>query len=393
MATSTASRRRRRRHTEKASSPSARKRTARKKSPAKKQRRQRSKPATTRRRSTPRDLTGRLVMLPVRRIDPSPGAARLVYADISQLADSIRGDGETEGVGILEPVLVRPKARGRYELLVGTRRWLAAQKIAQERGDPDYRVPARVFDVTDRIARLIAAATEMEQDRRKPIEMALLYQSLREALERESGHTVGIRTIAGIGWHQRSMVRDYLAIGRAITRATMKRAGILDASGRADETIVTKLRVPDLLAIASVPTVAGRVTALRAHADRLRGIKPAGEGRDEPPVPPSPEERLAQIRNGGLRIRVRAPIRTLAPAAASELVRQDLAPAIVAAVDQAQGGVGGDGYYAQVGGEHTILVLPREIEALSGAQLRVLAEQIEALHTRVRRAMRIRESG
>ena len=393
MATSTASRRRRRRHTEKAPSPSARKRTARKKRPAKKQRRQRYKPATMRRRSTPRDLTGRLVMLPVTRIEPSPGAARLVYADISQLADSIRGDGETEGVGILEPVLVRPKARGRYELLDGARRWFAAREIAQERGDPDYRVPARVFNATDRIARLISAAADMEQDRRRPIEMALLYQNLREALERETGQKVGIRTIAGIGWHQRSMVRDYLAIGRAITRAMLKRAGIVDASGQADEMIVTKLRVPDLLAIASIPTIAARVAALRAHINRLRGIEPAGEGGDEPVVPPSPEERLAQIRDGGLRIRVRAPIRTLAPAAASELVRQDLAPAIVAAVDQAQGGVGGEGFFAEVGGEHTVLVLPREIEALSGAQLRVLAEQIEALHTRVRRALRIRESG
>ena len=123
-------------------------------------------------------------------------------------------------------------------------RWLAAREIAEERGDPDYRVPARIFDAGDRVARLIAVAAEVEQDRRRPIEMALLYQSLREALERESGQTVGIRTVAGIGWHQRSMVRDYLAIGRAITRDMLRRAGILDARGHADEVVVAKLRVP-----------------------------------------------------------------------------------------------------------------------------------------------------
>ena len=393
MSTSPALRRRGRRNTAAKASRPTRNRPSRKKGVGNTQRGHARKPTPSGRRRTPRDRSSQLVMLPVSRIDPSPWGTRLVYDDIDQLADSIRGDGETEGVGMLEPVLVRPKARGRYELLDGSRRCVAASAIAEERGDPDYRVPARVFEAPDRIARLIAAAAEMEQDRRKPIEMALLYQSLREALESETGQKVGIRAVAGIGWHRRSMVRDYLAIGRVITRDLLKRAGILDGDGHADELVVTKLRVPDLLAIASIPTVAGRVAALRAKAEQLRGGRPAVAGADVPVTPPSEEQRLAQIRDGGLTIRVRAPIRTLAPARASELVRQELAPAIVAAVDQAQGGVGGQGYFADVATERTILVLPREVEALSAPQLAALAGQIEVLRTRVRRAIRLRKAG
>lgn len=335
------------------------------------------------------------MLIPVSRIDRSPWGARLVYADIRELADSIRGDVETEGVGVLAPLLVRPTARGRYELLDGSRRWRAAKQIAEERGDPDYLVPARIFHASDRIARLITAAAEGEQDRRRPIELALLYRELRDALEKEVGHPVGVRAIAGIGWHGRSMIADYLAIGRAITRDMLRRAGILDANGQADEAVIAKLRVPDLLGVAAVPTIAGRVAALRAKADQIRGTKRTAvpsDAPDAPEVPVSTAERLAQIRDGGLRIHVRAPIRTLAPAAASELVARDLAPAIVAAVDQAHGGVGGSGYYAEFRGERIVLVVPRDVEALTAAQIRALAEEIETFRTRVRRAMRMRVS-
>ena len=331
------------------------------------------------------------VQLPISAIEPSPWQSRLVHQDIAELADSIRGDGETEGVGVVEPLLVRRTSRGRYQLLDGERRWRAAQLIARERGDDEFLVPARIFDVTDRVAQLVGAAAEGETDRRKPLEMALLYHHLREALEKETGSKVGIRTIAGIGWHKRSMVRDYLAVGRVITPAVLRAAGIVDEHGAADESVVVKLSLNELLNVARAPNARARVVALRAKANHIRGVQPAADDPAAAAALVSCEERLAQFRDhGGLHIRVRGPVRTLPPDAASQLVSHELAPAMLAAVDQAEGGAGAHGYYAEFADRRTVLVVPREVEALSARQLEELAAHVDGLRTRIWRAVRFR---
>lgn len=327
------------------------------------------------------------------KIDPAPWQSRIVFQNIEELADSIRGDGMTEGVGIVEPILVREMPEGRYQLIDGERRWRAAKLIAHERADGDLVMPARLFHVSDRIGQLIGQAANEERDQPKPLERALAYRRLREALEQESpGETIGVRKVAGIGWHKRSQVRDYLAIAERLTPEVLRAAGVVDEGGRVEEKLVTKLSVTDLLAVANADTDEERVAALRAKADRVRGIKtPSPVKVEKAAALASPAERLAQMRDSdGLSIRVRAPLRSLAPAAAQQLVTNELVPAMLVLVEQGQGHAQGEGYFGDFRGEHTMLVLPREVEGLSAAQLEALSRDVATLAKRVRRAVRFR---
>ena len=74
--------------------------------------------------------------LPIASIDPNPDQPRRVFAEaeLESLASSIRIHG------VLQPVVVR-RAGDRYELLVGERRWRAAQRAGLD------SIPAVVAEV------------------------------------------------------------------------------------------------------------------------------------------------------------------------------------------------------------------------------------------------------
>ena len=61
--------------------------------------------------------------LPVELVEPNPRQPRRRFDEsaLAGLADSLRARG------IIQPVLVRPRANGTYELIAGERRWRAAQ--------------------------------------------------------------------------------------------------------------------------------------------------------------------------------------------------------------------------------------------------------------------------
>ena len=337
---------------------------------------------------------GEYVLVSVWSIDPAPWQSRLAFNGIEGLADSIRGDGVTEGVGIVEPLLVRCKADGRFGLIDGERRWRAAKIVAHEQADGDYLVPVRIFDVSDRIAQLIGQAANDQRDQPKALEMALTYVRLRQVMEEEAGGAVvGARKVAGIGWHGSTMANQYLAVAESVTPDVMRDAGIVDAQGHVPEALVTGLKIGPLHKIAMLESREERVTALRALADRVRGIKPATPKPSQATqVESTRAERIAQARDGeGIAIRVKGPVRTLAPDVAWRIAADQMAPAMLALVEH--GGAGGEGYLTAFESDHTVLVVPREVEQLSIDQLLRLTEEVSALAKRVSRAARFRKRG
>jgi ParB family chromosome partitioning protein len=86
-----------------------------------------------------RDQSSELRDVPVADIDPNPHQPRQHFDEetLVSLAGSVRE------VGVLQPVLVRPAAGGRFELIAGERRWRAAMRagldvipaIVRETGD------------------------------------------------------------------------------------------------------------------------------------------------------------------------------------------------------------------------------------------------------------------
>jgi ParB family chromosome partitioning protein len=95
--------------------------------------------------------------------------------------------------GVLQPVLVRPKADGRYELVAGERRWRAA-KIAGLQA-----IPALVRDRGDAEALELALIENMAREDLNPVEEARACDALVEELgltREEVGRRVGRSRVA-----------------------------------------------------------------------------------------------------------------------------------------------------------------------------------------------------
>jgi ParB family chromosome partitioning protein len=111
--------------------------------------------------------TGALRELPIEQLLPNPQQPRQNFAReaLADLAASIRSSG------ILQPLVVRPRG-DRFEILVGERRWRAAQEAGLR------RVPAVVRDATDAEALQLALVENLLREDLNPLEEAQAYQRL-----------------------------------------------------------------------------------------------------------------------------------------------------------------------------------------------------------------------
>ena len=112
-----------------------------------------------------------LAMLPVSRIEPHPEQPRRHFDEgaLSELAASIAARG------VIQPVIVRPLASGRYQLVAGERRWRAAQRAQL------HEIPALVRDLTEREVMALALIENLQREDLNPIEEARAYHRLAES--------------------------------------------------------------------------------------------------------------------------------------------------------------------------------------------------------------------
>jgi ParB family chromosome partitioning protein len=135
------------------------------------------------------ELPPELRRLPVELISPNPRQPRRAFDEESlvALADSVRARG------VLQPVLVRPLPGGTYELIVGERRWRAAQLAELE------TIPAVVQPHEDRDSLELALIENMAREDLNPLEearaCALLVDELGLTRE-EIGRRVGRSRVA-----------------------------------------------------------------------------------------------------------------------------------------------------------------------------------------------------
>jgi ParB family chromosome partitioning protein len=118
-----------------------------------------------------------LLHLPVESIHPNPRQPRRRFEPeaAAGLAASIRLQG------VLQPVVVRRRAEGGYELIAGERRWRAAR----EAGTPT--LPALVKDVGDRDSLLLGLVENVAREQLSPVEEARAYASLVDEFELSLG--------------------------------------------------------------------------------------------------------------------------------------------------------------------------------------------------------------
>ena len=97
---------------------------------------------------------------------------RTIHAEgIEELAQSIRAQG------VIEPVIVRPRPAGGYEIIAGERRWRAAQRAGLD------AVPAIVRDVDDRQAVAMALIENVQREDLGPLEEAAALKRLLDEHE------------------------------------------------------------------------------------------------------------------------------------------------------------------------------------------------------------------
>jgi ParB family chromosome partitioning protein len=137
----------------------------------------------------------RLVEVEIDQLTPSVLQPRMKFDDktIDELAQSIRE------AGILQPIVVVPEDRG-YRILIGERRWRAAQRA----GLP--KIPVLVRNIPREQQLEVSLIENLQREDLNPIEVALSFRKLIEEL----GYTQ--ETIAEKVGKDRASVANYLRL-------------------------------------------------------------------------------------------------------------------------------------------------------------------------------------
>ena len=102
------------------------------------------------------------------KIFPNPDQPRMEMDEeaLEELAESIKS------IGIIQPITLRQKENGTYEIIAGERRWHAAQKAGLN------TIPAYIKKVTDEDVMEMALIENIQREDLNPIEIALAYNNL-----------------------------------------------------------------------------------------------------------------------------------------------------------------------------------------------------------------------
>jgi ParB family chromosome partitioning protein len=109
-----------------------------------------------------------LLELPLEAVHPNPKQPRKRF-------DGEAGTGLAESIkreGVIQPLLVRPRAAGGYEIVAGERRWRAAREAGHA------TVPAVVRETDDRNTLLLGLIENVAREQLTPVEEARAYAVL-----------------------------------------------------------------------------------------------------------------------------------------------------------------------------------------------------------------------
>ncbi|GHD41982.1 chromosome partitioning protein, ParB family [Marinobacter persicus] len=210
-------------------------------------------------REIPIDLIQRGRYQPRRDMDP---------AALQELADSIRQQG------VMQPVVVRHIAEGRYELIAGERRWRATQMAELD------SIPAIVRDVPDDAAIAMALIENIQRENLNPIEEAFALQRLQD----EFGLTQG-QVAEAVGKSRTTITNLLRLIGLTEDVRTMLEHGDLEMGhGRAMLTLPPEQQVQVAKQVVAKSLSVRQTEAL---VRRVQNEKPGEQKADKPPVDPN----------------------------------------------------------------------------------------------------------
>ena len=162
---------------------------------------------------------------------------------LEELAKSIKKNG------IIQPIAVRPKKNelGKYEIIAGERRWLAAQKAGL------HEIPVTVLDLSDQESLEVAIVENIQRDDLNPIEEARGYKRLFE--EFKYNH----ESISKLMSKSRSHVSNTL---RLLTLPT-------DVIGMLEEGSLTSGQARPLIGLANASSIAEEIVSKNYSARKV----------------------------------------------------------------------------------------------------------------------------
>jgi ParB family chromosome partitioning protein len=226
-----------------------------------------------------------LASLPVSAIEPHPGQPRRHFAEeaLAELAESIAARG------VIQPVIVRPLADGRYQLVAGERRWRAAQKARL------HEIPALVRELEEREVMALALIENIQREDLNPVEEAQAYQRLADhegmtqaeiakLVDKSRSHVANLQRLLGLP----DAVLDMVVAGSLGMGHARALVGHDDAVGLANTAVAKKLSVRDVERLARKDGAAAESTrrprssrdpakdvdiaAVQAHLEEFLGL-------------------------------------------------------------------------------------------------------------------------
>lgn len=149
---------------------------------------------------------------------------------LQQLADSIKAQG------VMQPVLVRPVAEARYEIIAGERRWRAAQLAGLS------EIPALIREIADEAALAMALIENIQRENLNPLEeaqgiqrlvdeFALTHQSAAEAVGRSRSAVTNLLRLLNLAPRvQEMMMQNLLDMGHGRALLGLTQVKQIDAA-------------------------------------------------------------------------------------------------------------------------------------------------------------------
>ncbi len=115
-------------------------------------------------------------IIPLDRIESNPEQPRLAFNEetLQELSASIREHG------VLQPILVRPLAGNRFQLIAGERRWRASKLAGVD------SIPALIEDIDDDTALEISIIENLQREDISPLDEAAMY----DRMVRDHGYSI-----------------------------------------------------------------------------------------------------------------------------------------------------------------------------------------------------------
>jgi ParB family chromosome partitioning protein len=247
-----------------------------------------SRPATP---PPPAEPNGNALEIPLDRIERNPFQTRTSFdpVKLSELAQSIAA------TGVVQPIIVRPLADGRYQLINGERRLLASKEAGKA------TIPAILRTVSDEQAMEMTIVENLQRADLNPMEQARAYQRLSTDF-RMTQEQMAIRT-----GKERASVANFLRLLK-LPESIQHKVESGELSFGHARTLLS-LPTPEQI-VAAAQKVVALSMSVRQTESYVQGLihpesKTTKETKPEPPQDPNVHEAQDRLQRAlGLRVRI-----------------------------------------------------------------------------------------